>query len=191
MGMVFYPCRSGQDEPWAMVDVSDPGTGRLTLMRLDDRFALLEAPDPDPGVYAGPALGALVDAVTLLAVGREGPGQVTGPMGRYVTVQASQGQSASVARDEAGSLLPVLGRAVVFAAAGQDRGDRLWPDPDSEPPGPLCVSCNLGSHDAKAVTISEWCADGAHRPFGMGPDDSWDLAQRLHRAAVRLWRIGR
>jgi len=156
MGSIWYPGR-GTGSEWAELDVSDPGYGYLHVRRLDDRFAHLQEPHTgDPGEYAGVRMGALLDAVTTLALGS---GE------SYVRVRPTRGQPLVIADDEAVGLLPFLQRAVALAIGGTDRFERVWPDDDA-PVEPLCVHCNQGSPYHQAVTISAWCNEYGHHPFG-------------------------
>lgn len=169
MGMMWYPGPRGRE--WAEIDVSDPGYGYLRFGRLDDRFAHLNGLSDDRGLYAGPQLAALLDAVTQLALGAATE--------RQVTVRASHGRPVTIAADEAAELLPQLQRAVALAMAGQDRFERIWVEDDVQDE-PLCVNCNQGSPYSYAVTISAWCSEYGHTPFAANPGTSWAKATQDH-----------
>ncbi|HEY9334655.1 MAG TPA: hypothetical protein VIQ79_09540, partial [Kribbella sp.] len=66
---------------------------------------------------------------------------------------------------QASELLPAFQRAVMYAAAGSDRAERLDEDEDGVDPV-LCVRCNLGSVYTGHVTRSEDCEQHGHQPFG-------------------------
>lgn len=84
---------------------------------------------------------------------------------------------------EARKLLPALQTAVLYAAAGSDRAERLDEDAD-DLHDLLCARCNEGSYYSGHVTVSEDCRKYGHQPFGYAGD--WDQAQE-HAARERQW----
>jgi hypothetical protein len=147
------------------VDVSDPGYGRLTCQRLDDRFAELEELDREISTFAGERLAALLDAVTQLALST--------PDVPHISIRASRGRPLLIARDEAPKLLPNMQQAVALAVGGEDRFERVWMDPDAPAPGQLCATCNHGCSSSIDVTHSSWCDQYGHTPFGQPSGVAW------------------
>lgn len=99
-----------------------------------------------------------------------------------VRVPATYGEPLVIEQADAAGFLPVLQRATVLAAAGEERYERVWPDvpPSTQPP--LCVFCNLGSDYADAVTGPPWPHPGTtkgatdlpvRRAPGHSPEGSW------------------
>lgn len=86
----------------------------------------------------------------------------------------------------AGQLLPALQAAVVLAAAGTDRAERIYPDDGAPPTEPLCIHCNEGSPYHQVVIISEHCAEYGHRAFGKH-DADWDREQERYARDRRWW----
>lgn len=84
-------------------------------------------------------------------------------------------------------VLPALQRAVVQAAAGTDRYERVFTETDEKPAEPLCVHCNHGTYSSSEETRSAWCEEYGHAAFGFDPDLSWEGAQESHRHAVDGW----
>src|SRR5438045_568686 len=110
MGMSWYPTN------WE-IDVENPGYGELFLR------AAHEDQDAWEATFLGPQIGALLDAVTELALGLEpAPGRID-------ALALPPMLTAAAAR----TILPALQHAAVLAAAGGDVFERTFPDPE-EPP---------------------------------------------------------
>lgn len=75
---------------------------------------------------------------------------------------------------EARKMLPALQTAVLYAAAGSDRAERLDEDAD-EVHDLLCARCSEGSYYSGHVTVSEDCRKYGHQPFGYA--GTWEQAQ--------------
>jgi len=173
MASNWYP-ETPTGRMWAEVTVEDSGFGSIAVRRLDDRYADPCDPYDRPGLFAGPRMAALLDVVTGLATGAdERPA---------VRVPATYGEPLVIEQADAAGFLPVLQRATVLAAAGEERYERVWPDvpPSTQPP--LCVFCNLGSDYADAVTGPPWPHPGTtkgatdlpvRRAPGHSPEGSW------------------
>lgn len=90
---------------------------------------------------------------------------------------------------EAAALLPAFQQATLYAAAGEDRTDRLLeaPSPDVARP-PMCGVCGYTAStqpDDDQVRSGE-CAEVGHDPFGYGRG-YWQIAvdrYREHAAAL-------
>jgi hypothetical protein len=182
MAMSFYT-GTDPENPTFEISVDDPGHGRLSIRRLDDRF-----PDDDGNqwgddipLFAGPELGNLLRIVTNLAGGHDERGGVPAPefvvSSAPVAVRGTTGRRFMLGRLEALELLPALTRAVILATAGQDRYERVVPN-DAIGQAPVCVYCGEGAGDSvEAATISGWCLEHGHTPFGTRPYVSWDQAR--------------
>ncbi|HEY3546506.1 MAG TPA: hypothetical protein VGK17_10485 [Propionicimonas sp.] len=172
MAITFY-AGGRADSPTFEIDVSDPGYGRLSIRRLDDRY-----PDDDGNrwgddwpLFAGPELGHLLKMVLNLAAGAEA-------ISNGVAVRGTTGRRFIFGVDEAPTLLPALTRAVILATSGQDRYERVVPD-DAIGQPPTCVHCGEGAGDSvDASTISGWCLEHGHTPFGTRPFVSWEQARQ-------------
>lgn len=183
MAMSFYT-GADPDSPTFEISVDDPGHGRLSIRRLDAAY-----PDEDGNqwgndipLFAGPELGNLLRIVTNLAAGHDERGGVSSPAlvasRAPVAVRGTTGRRFLVGAHEALELLPALTRAVILATAGQDRYDRVVPD-DARTLPPTCVYCGEGAGDSvDASTISGWCLEHGHTPFGARPFVSWDHARQ-------------
>lgn len=163
MGMMWYPgawdTQGRAADPWMEIAVPSPGYGEIQCTRLDDRFVAFE--DPRRGnaaEFVGERIGALLDALTQLALGTAGAD--------HISIRASRGMPLLVARDEAAELLPTMQKAVALAIGGADRFERVWVESDSPTPGQLCAKCNQGSPYSTEVTHSDWCEQYGHTPFG-------------------------
>ena len=75
---------------------------------------------------------------------------------------------------EARTLLPALQVAVLYAAAGSDRAERLTDTDIDEVHDVLCTRCNEGSYYSGHVTVSEDCGQYGHQPFGYA--GNWEQA---------------
>lgn len=181
MGITWYP--KTPDTPagaeWAELDVPDPGYGRLLLRRVDGRHDDPRGFNDQHGEFAGVQLAALLEQVTALALSQGDPWDT-------VRVGASRGRAVVIERAEAVALLPHLHAAVVLATAGSDRYERVWPWHSETNHEPLCVHCNQGSDYSSAVTISPWCSEHGHDPFGEPSSTSWAEADERHRRREQL-----
>lgn len=167
-----YP-QTSTGRMWAELSVDDPGHGRLIIRRLDDRYDNDE-PFDEYGTYAGPQLADLLRVVTELALGLDDRPTVRLP--------ASRGLAIIIEGSDAAGLLPILQQAIVLATAGEDRYVRTWPDDPQISLEPLCVHCNQGSDTSHTVTISAWCSDYGHTPYGVSAHLDWTQAERRHYA---------
>lgn len=77
----------------------------------------------------------------------------------------------------------------MLAMSGEDRYQRVWPDDPQAAQEPLCVHCNQGADYPDMVTISAWCNDYGHDPFGTSHATSWQAATEHHRAALLRQRL--
>lgn len=141
MAVTFYPFGEGDYD--LILDVPDPGCGRIVVSRDDgsDDWTLT-------GTQIGATLRALINRATLTGVG-----DVTG-LGLLTVEQQRQA-------------LPAFVEAVVYAAAGTDRAQRLLDDADPAWP-PLCSSCGDGSsgtYDSAQGALA-WCAGHGHSRYG-------------------------
>jgi hypothetical protein len=82
----------------------------------------------------------------------------------------------------ASSMLPQFQTAVLYAAAGSDRAERLTDDDEAH--HLLCVRCNEGSVYSSHKTISDDCERHGHQPFGYA--GNWERAQETA-ASDRRW----
>lgn len=154
--------------PGVEIDVDDPGHGRLSIHYTDQD---LEHWGRD---LAGPELGRLLDGVTALALGQD-PTDLSGrAWPRWLT-----------GPDLAGRLLRPLQMAVLLAAAGTDRCERVVSRPEDAPADPLCVNCHQGSVYHQEVVLSERCAEYGHTPFGHQRHHTWDTAAEQHERDTR------
>lgn len=177
--MTFYP-GADRDNPTFEVDVSDPGYGRLHIRRLDDRYPVDAGREPW-GTFTGAGMWSLLQAVTALAAGRSGQSALR--------ISGASGAPLIVTRDEAQHLLGALTEAVVLAIAGSERYERVVQAADEQdlsPAEPLCVKCNEGSPYSHAVTISSWCSEYGHSPFGVQEGVSWSRAAADYERQRRL-----
>lgn len=171
------------DQPTFEISVDDPGYGRLTIRRLDDAYPEVDGDrwGDDIPMFAGPQLGNLLRVVTNLATGRDerggvAPTEVARSLAP-VAVRGTTGRRFLLARGEALELLPALTRAVILATSGEDRYERVVPDDAGSQP-PVCVYCGEGADgDVEASSISGWCVEHGHTPFGTRPFVSWDRAR--------------
>ncbi|HEY9415618.1 MAG TPA: hypothetical protein VIQ30_12720 [Pseudonocardia sp.] len=148
------------------IDVDDPGYGYLRIFRAggrdDDDLELVLR-----GRYMWRALENLTELVCNEA--GESRGDVDGLWPMSVL--------------EASRLLPAFQQAVLYAAAGGDRAERLAEDEDGTE-DVLCARCNLGSPYAGHVTESAHCERYGHQPFGYAVN--WQQAQEAV-ARERQW----
>lgn len=175
MGLFWYPV-TPTGRMWAELSVDDPGYGRLVFSRLDDRHDTGDRYD-ERGTYAGPRLAELLQATTDLALGLD--------QRDWVRVRPSRGEPIVIERADAALLLPVLQRAVVLATAGEDRYMRTWVEDLGHREPPLCVYCQEGSEYPSNVTISAWCSEYGHTPYGETYATTWADAQRRHEVYER------
>lgn len=171
MSTTWYP-------PGLEVHVDNPGYGEIVVIAptfiFDGRPLVTTEWRRD--LY-GPKIGEFLTRVTHRALDTD----VVAPdpnLPKFVTT--------TVAR----TLLPVLQQAAVLAAAGTDRYERTFPDPDVQPPAPLCLRCSLGTYFTPGAMQSDWCDEHGHSPFGMATR-SWDRAQEMHGWAVGAWERAR
>ena len=155
------------------LDVDNPGYGELTIAALTDPH------DREPLVTQewrrelnGPNLGAFLAAVTAQALG--------GTPGAFGFDNLPRFLTAAVARE----LLPALQAAALLALAGTDRYERVYPDGE-RPAEPLCARCHTGSDYTTVASMSSWCAEHGHRPFGTRL--TWDEAQSMYRWDLERW----
>ncbi|WP_182112870.1 hypothetical protein [Actinotalea sp. JY-7876] len=164
MSMCWYP---GDGERFE-ISVDDPGDGRLHMRRLrgDDDA------DYEWIALAGGHLGVLAREVLTAVIEDRAP-VLPYPLSRL-----------QLTRDDARLIAASVQQAVLLAAAGTDRYDRIHVDPDDSPAEALCSSCSLGSPYTGAVTISERCLEHGHQPFGERSGVSWaDAVRRRARPA--------
>lgn len=154
------------------IDVADPGYGYLTIATTsEDGMAYSGEWD---ATLTGAKLGELLAAVTARALGAELPEGADLP--------------AVLTEERARGLLPALQSAVVLAAAGSDRADRLFPDQDAPPEPPLCVRCNAGTPFTGVQTDSAWCREYGHRPFGT-TNSNWEATRTKYESDRRWWDV--
>ncbi len=79
-------------------------------------------------------------------------------------------------------MLPQFQHAVLYAAAGSDRAERLTDDDEAN--YVLCARCHEGSDYSGHVMVSEDCQQYGHQPFGYA--GNWDQAQE-YAAREREW----
>lgn len=168
-----------------LIDVEAPGHGYLTAELADS--------DDDPGsggvrLVEGPELGAMLRSLTALALAASGDalGQVDG---LWVMTAA-----------QARAVLPAMQSAVVLAAAGTERYERVLELADPvQPLAPICVHCEeFHGYADRNPSPNPWCGEHGHDPFGEQPPkrgDGWLAAQQRyaeHAAAVdQLGRLPR
>lgn len=172
MGSTWYPT-TPDGVMWAEIDVSDPGHGYVVFRRLDGRYEDPREMSEYHGEFAGRKLGELLDMVTTFALGAD-------ELSDTLHLVPTRGRGVVVERADAADLLPILQAAVVLATAGTDRIDRVWPYPAGSHLEPLCVHCHEGSAFSNEVTISAWCSEFGHTPFGEPSGTSWKTAQEMH-----------
>lgn len=161
MSMLWYP--DGFE-----IAVDNPGHGQVWI-----------SADRDHGDWdvhlAGAHLGTLLDAVTYLALA-QGP---EGGRSEWSLVPVA-GLPGPISRSTALRLLRPIQSAILLAIGGTDRFERTYPDVEDSPPVPLCVRCDEGSFYSDAVSISAWCAQYGHSPYGEADRTTWEAAGRLH-----------
>lgn len=158
------------------IAVENPGHGQVWIRA-----------DRDHGDWtvdlAGAQIGALLDAVTDLALD-EFPGR---PSWRPVPVAGLPGP---LSKETAQRLLRPLQHAALLAIGGTDRYERTYPDPEDAPAVPLCVRCAEGTFYTPGATVSAWCEQYGHSPYGEADRTTWEAAGRLH-AQRKEWSDGR
>ncbi len=171
MSMSWYP---GHDtaEGWE-ISVDNPGHGTLWIRTLGEDLPEWESD------LRGAELTSFLAALTALVLDESAAlalgSTPTGGLPRFMNATRAR------------RLLPAFQKAVLLAAAGSDRYERLAPDEDDAPAEPLCVNCHKGSPYAATETWSEWCQTYGHTPFGQN-GGRWDLAVELHAHAVDRWK---
>jgi hypothetical protein len=169
MGVSWHP-RDG-----LTVDVAYPGYGYLEI----DATRQSDA-DPTPtGLFtiSGPRVGQLLRSLTAVATQDD-----VGSARRY-DVDGLWSMPVADAR----MLLQTIQAAVVYAAAGSDRSERLLSDQDpDEPQPPICANCPEGQRGASGNPL---CEQHGHVPFGELSTyrGAWQRAQQRyneHKAAV-------
>ncbi|WP_432990960.1 hypothetical protein [Dactylosporangium sp. CA-233914] len=164
MSVSWYP------QHWEL-DVDNPRYGELVLRAVHEDQNEWEA------TFPGPQIGALLEAVTELALGLEpAPGRV-----------GAESLPPMLTAAAARTLLPALQRAVVLAAAGTDIFQRTFPDPDEPPAKPFCHRCGTGSAIGGVATISPACDDAGHHAYGTRPEASWEHVHELHTQQRQRW----
>lgn len=171
MGTTWYP----NDD--VEIDVADPGSGRIGVHRVEDRDPQAKLTER---ILAGHEIGQTLRALTAAATAD------ASSAGRH-DVDGLWPMTSGQARD----LLPSFQMAVLVAAAGSDRAERIYdpPDPD-EPRRPICDNCDEGRRDSAASPHpNPWCERYGHSPFGEPASNkgAWERAQRRyaeHRAAL-------
>ncbi|VTR77232.1 hypothetical protein [Cellulomonas hominis] len=162
MAVTFYTDPDGWEG--FEISVDDPGHGRVRLRRLG-------ADDSDAALF-GDRLFAVLAHVTQ-AVLEQVPVDLPGLY--------------RLSAEECRALLPQLQKAVLLAAAGTDRYERLTSEPDQPPTEPLCVNCRQGSPLADGVTISSSCLEYGHHPFAYPAGTTWEEAQETYRRDLLWW----
>lgn len=200
MSMQFYVGNAGQPD-W-IITVDDPGYGYLHLDYVAGDAEWSRA-------LWGRQLGRFTAHVTQLALLQDvetwrqvsalGRGWIVGraEASDPHAVARAAGCSYEAAREAVGDaattplppflsvrdarlLLPVLTRATLAAAAGTDRYERLYPDPEDAPAAPLCLRCGLGSIFTGEVSLNMWCEEHGHRPFGEPSGTTWEAATKRY-----------
>lgn len=145
------------------IAVADPGYGRLYVHRYDEPTWHKE--------LDGALLGRFLTALTDRALGNESTSRL---LPKDITV--------GIARQ----LLPLIQHAIIVAAAGQSRYERLYPDKNASPGGPLCAICGSGSGTyPDTEMISGYCVEYGHTPFGT--TESWDQALKRYQRERADW----
>lgn len=162
--------------PGLEIAVDNPGSGELWIHAPTNPPAgdPLVEDDWDTMLY-GPELGGWLTLVTDLALGiPTGPDRLRLVDDWGYPVQLPAFITARVARE----ILPALQRAVVEATAGTDRFERTFRTADVPPADPLCVICGKGSpYASQALTLSRYCDQHGHRPYGYPAVTGWATAQ--------------
>lgn len=149
------------------IHVDDPGHGYIHVIHYPPTRHRINPGARVTRTLAGRELWQALESLTELAVGSPG-------RGRPLTADPTRGVVTglwSMTVDQARELLPALQTAVVYAAAGSDRAERLTED---GPHDVLCVNCTEGS----GYTPPEPCTRHGHSPFGYPYGVGWDAAQR-------------
>lgn len=181
------------------IDVDDPGYGYLWL-RLVEYRAMQYFGLEDEGWQvdlAGAQLGDWLHELTTRALCTTGEydssWDIREALGRRRSDQVPHWVTSHVAR----SILPAFQAAVLLAAAGTDRHERILVDRENGEPlaEPICVRCDVGRIWAGAVATSTWCEQHGHTPFGMittvweTPRPlTWQAARERHQAQRDRWR---
>ncbi len=152
-----------------LIDVDDPGHGYLTAELADSG----DGPGSGLRVVEGRELGEMLRSLTELALSCDvdAVAQVAG-LWVMTAVQAR-------------SVLPAMQSAVVLAAAGTERYERLLERLDPvQALAPICAHCEeFHSFADRNPSPSPWCAEHGHDPFGEQPPRSgngWVAAQQRH-----------
>jgi hypothetical protein len=181
------------------IAVDDPGYGYL-WMRLVELRAMQYFGLEDEGWVidlAGAQLGDWLHELTARALCVTGEydssWEIRDALGRRRSDQVPHWVTSHVAR----SILPAFQAAVLLAAAGTDRQERILVDhEDGEPPAaPICVRCDVDRIWAGAVATSTYCVEHGHAPFGMvatvwgSPRPlTWQAALERNQARRDRWR---
>jgi hypothetical protein len=145
MAISFYPADGIE------IDVDDPGSGYLRIYLHVNDEPLFQA------VLMGHRLWTALTSLTALACSTDAFSRVVDGLWSMTPGQARE-------------LLPAMQEAVVYAAAGGDRAERLTEDAAHDV---LCVRCNEGSPFTRLS-----CDEYGHEPFGY-PGASWERAKGL------------
>ncbi len=183
MSSIWYPTVDGVESAFE-VSVDDPGHGVVHVRAIGDQLGLAGWET----TLSGGQLGGWLTELTTRALCVSGeyesrfrieerPVRRDGPPSWATT---------AVARD----LLPAFQSAVLLAAAGTEKHERVMVDDEFEPPEVMCARCDVASPYANADATSAYCAEHGHRPFGY-LWRSWDDAVEARGREVATWEFRR
>jgi hypothetical protein len=147
------------------ISLDDPGYGTLDVNRDGTQWRIR---------LTGKRLGRFLSALTSRALGAENDDEAQWLLPQWLTVA------------DARVLLPALQLAVIAAAAGSDKFERLYPDAEGPPQSPICVNCGAGSFTYSEIeTFCGACLENGHTPFGS--DATWDEADHRYEIEWASW----
>lgn len=185
MSAAWYPTVDRVESAFEIA-VDDPGYGYLYIRALGDDLGLGDWST----TLAGEQLGAWLTVLTARALCTTGEYDSRFRIEERGEARGRDGVPSWVTSAIARDLLPAFQSAVLLAAAGTEKHERILVDEDDRPPEVICARCDVASPYAEADATSAWCDEHGHRPFGY-VYDLWDGALGSREVKVSSWEFRR